>query len=175
MKRRIANGRTAKLDRFQLGNGRQRARASDLHTNIQQLRCCLSRAELDVQVIDFDHHAVNLIIELVPPFFPIPAKVDDLIQRMTQLPMRIDLETKLHHPLQVFRLKPLRRMDPVPVKIQLSLRRNCRIQLPQRSRSRVPRIRKPRFARLFSLFIQLTECFQGEKHLPANLDRHIFM
>src|SRR5262245_42973680 len=136
------------LNRLQHRNWRERAGSSNLYTDIQKFRRCLpgpkfecncptrrfrsaTKTSLKVNRVDFNHNTVDLVIQLIAPFFPISAKVDYFIERMAELTMRVYLQPKIDHPFQIFRLGTSRWMDPVAIEVQRTLRGNGRIELTQ--------------------------------------------
>src|SRR5262249_29832760 len=138
MKSRVTNGCAAKLNRFQNRYRRKSPGAPNLDANIYQLRRSLPCAEFDrecpswrfrctakpglkVSGVDLNDNAVDFVIQIVAPFFPITTEVNHFIQRMAQLPMRIHFQTQLHDALQVLRLKRHAGMDPVAIKIERPL------------------------------------------------------
>src|SRR5262249_38087004 len=96
--------------------------------------------------------------------FPVAAEVEHFLKRVAELSMRVYLQPKLCYPFQVFGLPALRRLNPVTVEVERAFPRNRWIQLPQRPGCGVSRIGKSRLASLFPFVVELTECFEAEKH-----------
>ena len=146
MKRRVANGGAAKLNRLELSDGRQRARAAhldaDIHEPRRRLACrelhgnCPSRrfrsaAQLCLQVdrIHLHHDAIDFVIEIVAMLFPVPVEIEDFLQRVAQLAVGIHLQAEPGNPLEIFRLQRFGRVNPVAVEIERPPGSDTRIQL----------------------------------------------
>src|SRR5262249_44415599 len=132
---RVADRRAAELNRLELCDRSQRSGPANLYANVQQLCCRLASAKLDRECpsrrfcraakfllkfdrIDFNHHTVDFIVEVVAVFFPMAAEIHNLAKRPAKLAMRVDLESQPGNPFQILRLSWVRWKNRVAIEIQ---------------------------------------------------------
>ena len=103
---------------------------------------------LDVQVIDFDHHAVNLIIERFAAMLPLGAGTDNVLNAVDSPVLRIGLKTPFAEGLQHLPLGPrlpsLGLAERINEHIQRSPRGNARVELANRSGGAIARVGEQR-------------------------------
>ena len=149
VQRGLFDGHTANFHRFQHGIGRQHARAPHVHADVIQLSGYFLRREFQrdrsarvlahesqlfrqAQIVQLDHHAVDVEGDLVAFLQPAARAGQHFLQAFTALGVIRDWKAQF---LQVLQRLPLRSFwiighDGIAEDGQRPLRDQCRVQLP---------------------------------------------
>jgi hypothetical protein len=191
VKGRAGDGDAADLDRLQHRPWIERAGAPDPDTDLMQPRHGRhgrplvgarpagprvqgSEPPLLVEGVDLDHDAVDLVVELHPPFLPLDAGSSDLLDRREPLCERIGaqavLAQPLEHPELRLELDAFAVAGPVDPDRERPVCSDRRVLLAQASGRSVPRIRRELLIGSGQALVQLPEAGDGQIHLTADLD-----
>src|SRR6476659_8396563 len=191
VERRRRDRDTTHVDRLELRPGIERAGASDPDVDPLEPghrrrrsplegacppRALVKRAEaaLLVEVVDLDHDAVDLVVELRTPRLPRLGPLGDLLDRLEPLGVRIRAEPVLAKPTQHLPLRLRERTLPHPEAVDPERERalcgHARIELPERAGRRVARVRGWLLACGDLRLVELREAGQREVDLAAYLE-----
>ena len=129
-------------------------------------RVAPDRAEpaLKLEIVDLDHGAVDLEVELAPARLPGPALRDHLVGAVEQADLAIDAEAVLAQPRERLEMRPERQAvrdpDLIAPDRQRPLGRVGRIQLADRPGGRVAWVHERRLAGFGTALVQRREVFQ---------------
>ena len=130
---------------------------------------------LQVEVVDLDHHAVDLEVEPVAALLPGAAGAHHLVDGVVQLHVAVHAEAVLAQPLERLVVglerEPLRGAHAVAPHRQRPRGRELRVELADRAGGRVARVGEGGLARLGALLVELGERCQRQVDLAAHLDQ----
>ena len=186
------DGDAADVDRLQHREGDEVAGAADVPDHLVHLRRRGRRRELpgdrparlaadDAQLaperplVDLDHDAVDLVVELVAALLPPAAALDHRLDALVVVGVGVDLEATLAQPLDLLavggEVEALGRADPVAPDRERPFGGEVGVELADRAGGRVARVGEGRFARLGAPFVQRLEVGDRQVDLAAHLDQ----
>ena len=189
---RGGDGDAADVDRLQHREGDEVAGAADVPDDVEQLRRRRRRRELpgdrparlaaddaelapERPLVDLDHDAVDLVVELVAPILPPAAALDHRLDPRVVGGVGVDLEAALAShstsSLWVARSRPRGGADPVAPDRERPFGGQRRVELADRAGGGVARVGEGRFARLGAPFVQRLEVGDRQVDLAADLDQ----
>src|SRR5713101_1811253 len=187
--RHVANGHPADEHRCYVRDRREHARAADVAGDLLDRRLRLfgrvlerdrptrrprhePELELLVETVDLDHHAVDLVVQLVALALPFGVVLDDVVDAGQPAPMLVDAEA---HSLQRAEHVPLRSARSAGVErvhegLQVTAPGDGRVDLAHAARRGVPWIDIARLALRLHLCVQALEGRDREIHLASHLE-----
>ena len=134
-----------------------------------------AQGRLQPAVVELDHHAVDVVVELVPPLLPLAgsrrrSRPRVPAARVSGLTRKPALAQPRQHLLMAGELPSLHVAHPVEPGGERPRRGHPRIQLAQRARGRVARVGEGGLARRHALLVQLLEGGQRQVDLAPHLD-----
>ena len=179
----------ADLDRLEHRPGVQGAGAADADQDLVQPRGGRHRRPLErtsppravveaaqalllVEAVDLDHEAVDLVVELDPPRFPLAAGLEDRLDRLVPLGERVGAETALAKPVERLPMslggETLVVAHPVNPDRERPVGRDRGIELAQRAGGGVSRVRSRAFPLGGEALVELAK--PGKRHVDLAAD-----
>ena len=183
--------RAGDLDRLHVGERRDPAGAADVDPDVEQLgggllrrvlvgdrpaRCARRGAEPALQrhLVDFDHHAVDFVLDVVAVLAPVGDAFGDRVDALHPRGVLGHRQApRLERPVGVVQrlgAEALGVAEAVADHPQLAPRGDGRVLLPQRAGRAVARIGERRLALRDEAGVEVLEVGEPEEHLAAHLE-----
>ena len=192
VQRRLAYGDAADLYGLEDGERVEAAGAPDVDLDVQQLgsgllggelvgdgptRVASDEAEMPlvVEAVDLNDDAVGLVVLVEAGGQPLPVVAADLFECVEPADLRVDSEPQLAEPRHDLGVgargfDAFHPTELVYPHVEPALRGNTRVELAQRARGAVARVRDERIAPLRALLVELAEGVERHVDLAAHLD-----
>src|SRR5712691_10334036 len=185
----VANRHTANHHRVHVRDRGEYARAADIAGDLLNGRLRLFRRvlerdrparrardepelELLIETIDLDHHAVDLVVELVALALPLGVVLEDVVDTGQPAPVLVDAKAHPFEPAQHVPLRTARaaRIERVHERLQVAAPRDAGIDLADAAGGRVARIHIAGLALRLHLGVKALEGRDREIDLASHLE-----